>query len=54
MSKLHLDTLVVQSFVTTDGSPTDLPAGLTIISDGYECSQSLNSCKCNTPAYNCV
>ncbi len=55
MSKLHLDELAVESFVTSDGSPADLPAAqTTLFSDGYECSQTLNSCKCNTPAYNCV
>jgi hypothetical protein len=54
MSKLQLDELTVESFVTSDSTPVDQPLGQPGISDGLECNQTLyltcGSCKCNTGA----
>jgi len=57
MSKLHLDDLTVESFVTSDGSSAAQPAAQPGISDGAECGQTLylscDTCKCHTVDYNC-
>jgi len=60
MSKLSLDALTVESFVTSDGFSDDLPAAqpVTPITGGIECNRTLDysctACDCQTPRYNCV